>query len=176
MSRLVIVSNRVPKPRERTQPAGGLAIALNEALRSRETLWFGWSGAHEQPGGAGPHIVAHGNVTFATIDIPAVPFRGFYQGYSNSTLWPVLHSRIGLTVFRREDQTAYRAVNAAFADALLPLLRDDDVIWVHDYHLIPLGRMLRDRGVTRRWRRRPGRCRSGRRRRAPRSRGPTAWR
>ncbi len=150
MPRLVIVSNRVPRPRERTQPAGGLAIALNEAIRTRETLWFGWSGAHEPHDGAGPHITVQANVTFATIDIAADAFRGYYQGYSNSTLWPLLHSRVGLTVFRREDQAAYRTVNAAFAVALLPLLRPDDIIWVHDYHLIPLGRMLRARGATQR--------------------------
>jgi trehalose 6-phosphate synthase len=150
MPRLVIVSNRVPRPRERTQPAGGLAIALNEAIRTRETLWFGWSGAHDQPPGAAPRITVQANVTFATIDIGADLFRGYYQGYSNSTLWPLLHSRVGLTVFRREDQAAYRTVNAAFADALLPLLRPDDIIWVHDYHLIPLGRMLRARGATQR--------------------------
>jgi trehalose 6-phosphate synthase len=150
MPRLVIVSNRVPRPRERTQPAGGLAIALNEAIRTRETLWFGWSGTHERPLGGGPHITVQANVTFATIDIPADAFRGYYQGYSNSTLWPLLHSRVGLTVFRREDRAAYTAVNATFADALLPLLRPDDIIWVHDYHLIPLGRMLRVRGATQR--------------------------
>ncbi|MBN8891459.1 MAG: trehalose-6-phosphate synthase [Rhodospirillales bacterium 70-18] len=150
MSRLIIVSNRVPRPRERTQPAGGLAIALNEAIRTRETMWFGWSGAHDGAAGPGPQVVTQGNVTFATIDIPATAFRGYYEGYSNSTLWPLLHSRVGLTLFRREDQAAYRAVNAQFADALVGLLRPDDTIWVHDYQLIPLGRMLRDRGVTRR--------------------------
>lgn len=150
MSRLVIVSNRVPKPRERTQPAGGLAIALNESIRTRDTLWFGWSGAHDSAAGPGPHLTTQGNVTFATIDIPAIAFHGYYQGFSNSTLWPLLHSRIGLTVFRREDHAAYRAVNARFAELLVPLLRDDDTIWVHDYQLIPLGRMLRHRGVTKR--------------------------
>jgi trehalose 6-phosphate synthase len=148
MARLVIVSNRVPPPKERTTLAGGLAVALKDALRGRETLWFGWSGKTVAGEPDRPHVVKSGRVTYALFDLPEGDFRGYYQGFANGTLWPLLHSRMGLTEFRRSDLAAYRRVNEAFASALLPLLRPDDTIWVHDYHLIPLGAALRRLGVA----------------------------
>jgi trehalose 6-phosphate synthase len=149
MGRLVIISNRVPPPRERTQLAGGLAVALREAVQGRETLWFGWSGnTSEKP--ASPKIVRVGRITYATLDLTEADYRGFYRGFSNAMLWPLMHSRVGLSQFRREDLAAYERVNTLFAAALGPLLRPDDVVWVHDYHLIPLGRALRQQGAQNR--------------------------
>ncbi|MBV9785255.1 MAG: trehalose-6-phosphate synthase [Acidisphaera sp.] len=151
MSRLVIVSNRVPAPRERTQLAGGLAVALRDAIIGRETLWFGWSGnAAATATSTTPTIAATGKVTYATIDLSAADYRGFYRGFSNTMLWPLLHSRMGLAEFRREDLAAYRRVNDSFAEALAPLLRPDDTVWVHDYHLFPLGAALRRLGAANR--------------------------
>jgi trehalose 6-phosphate synthase len=149
MARLVIVSNRVPPPRERATLAGGLAVALREAIQGRETLWFGWSGATVADGEpVAPRISSNGRLTFATIDVGREAFRGYYEGFSNGMLWPLLHGRLELSRFSREDLAAYLAVNEAFARALAPLLRPDDTVWVHDYHLIPLGRALRDAGVS----------------------------
>jgi trehalose 6-phosphate synthase len=120
-------------------------VALKDAVAAHETLWFGWSGRTAQ-GPAKPPQVTHGKrLTHATIDIPAALFRGYYEGFSNGTLWPLLHWRAGLAEFSREDFDAYMAVNALFAEALVPLLRPGDLVWVHDYHLIPLGKMLRER-------------------------------
>ena len=149
MSRLVIVSNRVPVPRGRNQSAGGLAVALHDAVHRRECLWFGWSGnvvTADKP--AEPRITQTGRTTFATLDLAESDYRGYYNGFANGMLWPLLHSRVGLSEFRRNDLKAYNAVNTAFARALAPLLRPGDLIWVHDYHLFPLGQALRDRGVT----------------------------
>jgi trehalose 6-phosphate synthase len=149
MSRLVIVSNRVPPPRERGHLAGGLAVALREAIAGREALWFGWSGsnANATPGTVPvPRLSRAGRVTFATVDLPAADYEGYYRGFSNGMLWPLLHHRMGLAEFRREDLAAYRRVNESFAAALAPLLRPHDLVWVHDYHLIPLGAALRRRG------------------------------
>jgi trehalose 6-phosphate synthase len=149
VGRLVIVSNRVPPPRERNQLAGGLAVALREAVAGRETLWFGWSGnTVEKP--AAPKLARVGKISFATVDLTEQDYRGFYRGFSNAMLWPLLHSRVGLSQFRREDLAAYERVNHAFAASLAALLRPDDVVWVHDYHLIPLGRALRAQGVPNR--------------------------
>ncbi|MBV8401185.1 MAG: trehalose-6-phosphate synthase [Acetobacteraceae bacterium] len=148
MARLVIVSNRVPAPRERGNLAGGLAVALRDAIQGRETLWFGWSG--ETVEGETPEEARTTQIkrlTFATLDLAAADFQGFYQGFSNRMLWPLLHYRMGLAEFSRADLEAYRAVNEAFARALVPLLQPDDCIWVHDYHLIPLGASLRRRHV-----------------------------
>lgn len=147
MSRLVIVSNRVPPPRERGPLAGGLAVALREALAGREALWFGWSGANHAPHEA-PRLLRMGRLSFATIDLPLADFLGYYRGFSNGMLWPLLHYRMGLAEFRREDLAAYRRVNETFAAALMQLLRPGDLVWVHDYHLIPLGAGLRRRGFS----------------------------
>jgi trehalose 6-phosphate synthase len=149
MARLVIVSNRVPVPRGRNQAAGGLAIALHDALQRRDCLWFGWSGnvvTADTP--ILPRITQVGRMTFATLDLTEANHRGYYSGFANGMLWPLLHSRVGLSEFRRADLAAYNAVNTAFAKALAPLLLPDDLIWVHDYHLFPLGQALRDCGVA----------------------------
>jgi trehalose 6-phosphate synthase len=149
MARLVIVSNRVTVPRGRGQAAGGLAIALHDAMLRRECLWFGWSGHVVNAGKSNePQIAQAGRTTFATVDLAESDYRGYYNGFANSMLWPLLHGRVGLAEFRRDDLRAYNAVNEAFAQTLAPLLLPDDLVWVHDYHLFPLGQALRDRGVT----------------------------
>jgi len=149
LARLVIVSNRVPPPRARGTQAGGLAVALKDALGRKDVLWFGWSGQTSDP----PQplgIVTTSRRSFATTDLTPDEERLYYTGYSNATLWPLLHYRSGIFEFHREEEEAWRAVNARFADLLLPLLRPDDVIWVHDFHLIPMARVLRARGCTQR--------------------------
>ena len=149
MARLVIVSNRVPPPRARGAQAGGLAVALREALGRQEVLWFGWSGqCIEDPGR--PHVVQAGARCFVTADLTPTEEKLYYTGYSNGTLWPLLHYRSGILEFSRAAEQAWRAVNARFAALLAPLLRPDDVVWVHDYHLIPLTRLLRAQGCAQR--------------------------
>jgi trehalose 6-phosphate synthase len=149
MARLVIVSNRVPVPRGRKQSAGGLAVALHDAVQRRDCLWFGWSGnVLNGTTPPEPRIKQSGRTTFATIDLAEADYRGYYNGFANGMLWPLLHSRVGLSEFRRDDLKAYNSVNEAFARALAPLLLPDDLVWVHDYHLFPLGQALRDLGVS----------------------------
>jgi trehalose 6-phosphate synthase len=151
LARLVIVSNRVPVPRPRERPqAGGLAVALKEALAKREALWFGWSGQTGPQTGGAPTIVTVGQTTFATIDLSAEDYRLYYTGFSNGMLWPLLHYRMGLAEFRRDEWEGYRRVNSAFATALAPLLRADDTIWVHDFHHFPLAAALRAAGAKQR--------------------------
>ena len=148
MARLVVVSNRVPPPRERAQLAGGLAVGLRDAITSRDTLWFGWSG--KQSTSTRLAVSQSGRLAFATIDLTEAQYRGFYRGFSNGMLWPLLHGRLGLSEFRRADLESYLAVNALFASALSGQLLADDAVWVHDYHLIPLGEALRESGATQR--------------------------
>ena len=150
MGRLVIVSNRVMLPGARPGRAGGLAIALRDALRERGGLWFGWSGETAEATSSAPHIMQSGRIQYATIDLGAADYEQYYLGYANGTLWPLMHYRLGLLEFRRENLEAYLRVNEAFADALGAMVREDDLIWVHDYHLIPLAASLRSRGVANR--------------------------
>jgi len=149
MARLVIVSNRVPVPGKDAAGTGGLAIALREALKDGG-LWFGWSGDVAAETSSSAKIEPAGKLTFATIDLSRDDYEQFYVGFANSTLWPLLHFRTGLLEFERADLEGYMAVNRAFARALAPLLRPDDLIWVHDYHLIPLAGELQALGCMNR--------------------------
>lgn len=153
MGRLVVVSNRLADPRRTA--AGGLAVALGPALNSTGGLWFGWSGRIVDNNTDAqllqrPHLRQTGNVTLATVDLTHADHDHYYLGYANSVLWPVFHYRLDLAEFRSDFLDGYLRVNRQFAAALRPLLRDDDVIWVHDYHLIPLAHELRALGVTNR--------------------------
>ena len=149
MARLVVVSNRVPLPSERGPKAGGLTVALADALQPG-SLWFGWSGRRSARGSGTTHIQRSEGITYATIDLTEADYKSFYVNFSNGALWPLLHFRLGLLDFRSEDYSGYRSVNRQFATALLPLLRSDDIIWVHDYHMIPMAAELRALGVTNR--------------------------
>jgi len=147
MGRLVVVSNRVPLPSERGAKAGGLAVALADALRPG-SLWFGWSGKRSS---AGLTQLQRGvSITYATVDLTDSEYHKFYVNFANGVLWPLLHFRLGLLDFHAEDYQGYRAVNRRFAAALKPLLQPDDLIWIHDYHMIPMAQELRALGVTNR--------------------------
>ncbi len=149
MARLVIVSNRVSIPTERGARAGGLAVGLADAMTAG-SVWFGWSGKRTQATSKAATVAEHRGVTYATIDLSESDYQGFYVGFSNGSLWPLLHYRTGLLEFRREDYESYLAVNDIFADRLAPLLRPDDIVWIHDYQLLTLAEALRRRGVRNR--------------------------
>ena len=145
MSRLVIVSNRVAAPQQ--SRAGGLVVALDAALRDTGGVWFGWSGKATRDG---THPVQHareGNVEYVTMDLTETDVAGYYDGFSNRTLWPALHYRLDLVEYSRETHVVYRQVNARFAERLAALLRPGDRVWIQDYHLLPLAGELRARGV-----------------------------
>ena len=145
MARLVIVSNRVPIPKARITAAGGLAVALRD-LMMPGSMWFGWSGRLASAPALQPALVEARGVTYATVDLTTEAHRAFYIGFANGALWPLLHFRLGLMHFRREDYAGYLAVNETFAAALSQVVQPDDTVWAHDYHLLPFGRMLRQHG------------------------------
>jgi trehalose 6-phosphate synthase len=148
MSRLVCVSNRISPPRKSAAP-GGLAIGILSALKRTGGLWFGWGGetVEQEPGDPDIHI--REGVTYATIDLKKAEFDLYYNGYANEVLWPLFHYFQRSVRYAVEQRDAYESVNRTFAQKLAPLITPDDVIWVHDYHLIPLGRRLRELGVRR---------------------------
>lgn len=152
MSRLVVVSNRVAD-RRKSAAAGGLAVALSDALSANGGLWFGWSGTIVDGGTAGEgevHTQHAGNVTLTTVDLCREDYDSYYLGYSNGVLWPVFHYRLDLADFDAGYIGGYRRVNQLMARKLMPLLRPDDIIWVHDYHLIPMAAELRALGCKNR--------------------------
>lgn len=151
MNRLIVVSNRVQPPAgEGAANQGGLAVALSAALRESNGIWFGWSGEEARNFSGHIDFQRHHGVTTATIDLEAQDIDEYYNGYANRTLWPLFHDRIDIAEFEREFEGGYERANLRFADTLYPLVQPDDLIWVHDYHLIPLGRDLRRKGVENR--------------------------
>lgn len=147
MSRLIVVSNRTPG---KGPAAGGLAVALRKTLSEREGFWFGWSGRLvEQPAHEARFEDIDG-LSVAQIDLTRDDHHDYYAGFSNSILWPSFHLRLDLATIEAHWYEGYRRVNVQFARALLPLLKPDDVIWVHDYHLIPLASELRNLGARNR--------------------------
>jgi trehalose 6-phosphate synthase len=152
MGRLVVVSNRVPPPVDKGATAGGLAVALRSALQETGGLWLGWSGQTADRAEGPPEIKTRveGNITFSVLDLSQRDREEYYQGFANRALWPLLHYRLDLVDFDRRDTSGFFRVNAMFAAALAERLQPDDVIWVHDYHLIPLGAELRALGIKNR--------------------------
>lgn len=145
MTRLVVVSNRVALPG--AAQSGGLATAMSAVLAGRGGLWLGWSGKTSESRSCPPTVNTVGSITYVTFDLPAPEREQFYAGYANRALWPLLHFRPDLVDFDRDHLDCYLRVNQRFADALLPHLRENDLIWVQDFHLIPLAGLLRDAGV-----------------------------
>lgn len=150
MSRLVVVSNRVASVDEGRAGVGGLAVAVGAALEEAGGIWFGWSGEKTGRRQTSPKIVARGKLTYATVDFTDRDVREYYDGFSNGTLWPLLHYRLDLAQFNRRDYLGYMRVNEWLGRMIRPLLEPDDLIWIHDYHLFPIARTLRRLGVRNR--------------------------
>jgi trehalose 6-phosphate synthase len=149
MPRLVVVSNRIADPRK--PAAGGLAVALGESMQASGGLWFGWSGkVVDTEAIAEPELQRSGKLTLATVDLTREDHNAYYLGYANRVLWPVFHYRLDLADFEAGFLDGYQRVNRQFARQLLPLLKPDDIIWVHDYHLMPLAAELRALGCGQR--------------------------
>ncbi len=147
MTRLIIVSNRVGLPDDGTR-AGGLEVAIRPALKRRGGIWFGWSGQISDDTPGPPKISQHDKISYVTLALLRDDYEEYYNGFANRVLWPILHYRLDLAEFTRRDLSGYFRVNEYFARNIENLLRGDDIIWIHDYHLIPLAKMLRDRGHT----------------------------
>src|SRR5688500_9651708 len=153
-SRLIIVSNRLPLALKKTRDtwrleatSGGLQSALGPMLTRRGGVWIGWPGH-------GPRATdealqerlaalkaSHG---FVCVDLPQDLARKFYEGYANQTLWPLFHSFPTRFEYSAEHWAAYAAANRRFRDAILEHLEPGDLVWIHDYHLMLLPRMLRE--------------------------------
>ena len=147
MARIFIISNRVSVPKGSLHP-GGLEVVLKATLKNHPCVWLGWSGEVK------PHpktrTVVKGANSYIVSDLTPEDFDEYYNGFANRVLWPILHYRLDLAEFSRRDLTGYLRVNEHFADQLAKVLKPDDIVWVHDYHLIPLAKALRARGLSNR--------------------------
>jgi len=152
MSRLVVVSNRIAIP-DGSKSAGGLAVGIVEALKNTSGLWFGWNGEISEISeneDDDMSVVEDDGITYASVPLNQNDYDLYYCQFSNAVLWPALHYRIDLVDYQREAWEGYCRVNDLLARRLLPLLKPDDILWIHDYHLLPFAAALRKLGVTNR--------------------------
>src|SRR5262249_28331377 len=147
LARVFIISNRVANPnREGGVHAGGLEVALKATLKRHSCVWLGWSGEVKPKGKARTQTIRANNITYIVTDLTKEDYEEYYNGFANRVLWPILHYRLDLAEFTRRDLTGYLRVNEHFAAELDRVIKPDDVIWVHDYHLIPFAKAIRARG------------------------------
>ncbi|HEY3971963.1 MAG TPA: bifunctional alpha,alpha-trehalose-phosphate synthase (UDP-forming)/trehalose-phosphatase [Candidatus Sulfotelmatobacter sp.] len=155
-ARLIVVSNRLPLTLQKTEDgwntvrsSGGLASAMNPLLGKTGGEWIGWAGD-----GGGDEANEQRRAILAeweekehcfAVDLPEPVAAGFYEGYANQTLWPVFHDFPSQLKFNAKDWDAYVEANRIFCDAVVKRYRPNDLIWVHDYHLMLLPGMLRDK-------------------------------
>lgn len=145
---LVIVANRLPVQRVRrgttstwqTSP-GGLVAALHPLLRKHGGSWVGWPGGE----GGSSRAFRHDGMDIKPVTLSAGQIEGFYEGFSNGTLWPLYHDVLRTPRFRRSWWRSYVEVNQKFADAIEPLVGPGSMVWIHDYHLQLVPKMLRQR-------------------------------
>lgn len=149
MARLILVSNRLPVSLRRSaggqpeliQSSGGLVAGLGPVHQSRKGVWIGTLGLDED------HRLASMLEQRRLVNVEADPddLRRHYEGYSNGVLWPLFHYLLENVEYDTEDFAAYERVNGVFAEHVAEHYEPGDHIWVHDYHLLLLPQMLRER-------------------------------
>ena len=144
-----MISNRVMLPSlTNKESAGGLGVAIEESLKKNGGVWFGWSGEISNEENIQPEILKNENVTYVTLKLSPENYDNFYNGYSNASLWPLLHYRLDLVEYSKKKYTGYQRVNNIFSDLINPFLLKEDIIWIQDYHFILLARELRKKKCT----------------------------
>ncbi|WP_342645379.1 bifunctional alpha,alpha-trehalose-phosphate synthase (UDP-forming)/trehalose-phosphatase [Mucilaginibacter sp. CSA2-8R] len=161
MSRLFVVANRLPISIEKQgdkityrQASGGLVTAVSAFLnkennRFTQKIWAGVAGCSEILWQAAADSI-NTDYDFKPLFIPAKQYDQYYNGFSNSVLWPLFHYFPSFADYQPSYFDAYLKVNTEFAGTLLKTLNADDTVWIHDYHLLPLAAMLRKKlpGLT----------------------------
>ena len=148
--RLIVVSNRLPVALEREgdswnakKSAGGLATAMDPVLKNAGGVWIGWSGAKQDSEELRTLLREEHNCI--AVPLPSDVAEKFYEGYSNQALWPLFHSFTTRLSFDPDTWAAYAEANQRFCDVVVEQYREGDRIWVHDYHLMLLPGLLREK-------------------------------
>ena len=159
---LTVLSNRLPynfpsndtagKPKRNV---GGLVNALEPVLVRRGGMWVGWDGvtmdsqSDVDEAAASPRTIrTESGVRLLGVPLSEEELENYYHGFCNRTLWPLFHGLVDTTFFRPEYFTSYVQVNRRFTEMLMAHVDKSDRIWLHDYHLLLVPRMLRERGFT----------------------------
>lgn len=155
MSKTIIVSNRLPlqiklqKNNLEVKPSvGGLATGMKSIHEDGNGVWIGWSGLTEED--LNESVSRQVNQALEQVNCASVPLTqenidNFYLGFSNKALWPHFHYFMEYTEFEKDQWDSYQEVNQKFANVVLEHLEDGDKVWVHDYQLLLLPKMIKDK-------------------------------
>ncbi|WP_435622766.1 bifunctional alpha,alpha-trehalose-phosphate synthase (UDP-forming)/trehalose-phosphatase [Flagellimonas sp.] len=155
MSKTIIISNRLPVQLQISDgglsaipSVGGLATGMKSVHSGGESLWIGWSGLTDEeiPESLENEIdEALANHGCSKVSLTEKDVEGFYFGFSNRTIWPLFHYFLEYSEFELDFWNTYKVVNQKFADAILEQAGDDDIIWVHDYQLMLVPEMVKEK-------------------------------
>ena len=145
---LLVVANRLPVDQtvlpdgtvEWSRSPGGLVSALHPVLRDRSGTWIGWSGGIDST----PYVPDTDGIRMRSVPLSASDYENYYEGYANSTLWPLYHDAVETPAFHRRWWEAYQRVNRRFAQVTADYAERDSMVWVQDYHLQLVPAMLRE--------------------------------
>ncbi|MDA3819810.1 MAG: bifunctional alpha,alpha-trehalose-phosphate synthase (UDP-forming)/trehalose-phosphatase [Candidatus Delongbacteria bacterium] len=155
MQRIIIVSNRLPvsldfsgEKVDITSGIGGLATGMKSVHQDRESLWFGWP--RYSPRDMNKHKLEETENLLrknkcSPVYLEKKDIDNYYYGFSNRTLWPLFHYFMQYTEYKTEYWESYKKVNRIFADTIAKEITENDIVWVHDYHLLLLPAMLREK-------------------------------
>lgn len=151
--KIIIIANRLPVKIERTDEGfnflrseGGLATGLGSLKTDSEIYWIGWPGIHAENENEKKEITERlHKLKYHPVFLTSNQIENYYEGYSNTTIWPLCHYFFSFIGYKAEYWESYQEVNSLFCDESLPFIEDDDVVWVQDYQLMLLPKKIRDK-------------------------------
>ncbi len=155
MAKTIIVSNRLPLQIQLTEneiiakpSVGGLATGMKSVHKDRNGIWIGWTGlTTEQISGELQDKVEQATLKeqCVPVDLSEHDIKNYYFGFSNKVLWPLFHYFLEYSQFNKVAWKSYESVNQKFADVVLSQLEDGDTVWVHDYQLLLLPKLIKQK-------------------------------
>ncbi len=155
MSKLIIVSNRLPVNIERRrgglnfpQSVGGLATGISSFYKAYESIWVGWPGIDSDKIEKNKEEIRKrliSDFNCHPVFLPKKDFDNFYSGFCNNTIWPLFHYFPQHTLYKENFWKSYKHINELFCENVLTIAKEEDIIWVHDYQLMLLPKLLRDK-------------------------------
>jgi len=150
--KIIIIANRLPVKIERNEDQflierseGGLATGLGSLETEAEKYWIGWPGIYTDEQSEKDEITTKlHELNFHPVFLSAGQIENYYEGYSNSTIWPLCHYFFSYIEYKADYWETYKQVNTLFCNEALPFIESDDIVWVQDYQLMLLPKMIRN--------------------------------